>query len=73
MGRLSFVDALRGLAAAGMVIIHQSEWWLAPAARRTSGSWVAGAGAGRASGIELAESAGVGTMRSVDWTLWTIL
>lgn len=35
MRRLSFVDALRGLAVAGMVIIHQSEWWLTPAARRT--------------------------------------
>jgi len=56
-----------------MMIVHQSEWWLAPAARRTGGGWVAGAGAGGASGIELAESARVGTMRSVDWTLWTIL
>ena len=35
MKRLSFVDALRGLAVAGMVIIHQSEWWLTPAARWT--------------------------------------
>lgn len=35
--RLPFVDALRGLAVAGMLVIHQSEWWLAPAARRTDG------------------------------------
>ena len=35
MKRLSFVDALRGLAVVGMVIIHQAEWWLAPVARRT--------------------------------------
>ena len=35
--RLPFVDALRGLAVAGMLVIHQSEWWLAPAARRTEG------------------------------------
>ena len=34
MKRLSFVDALRGLAVAGMLVIHQSEWWLTPAARR---------------------------------------
>jgi uncharacterized membrane protein len=32
--RLPFVDALRGLAVAGMLIIHQSEWWLTPVARR---------------------------------------
>ncbi len=35
MKRLSFVDALRGLAVAGMLVIHQSEWWLTPTARRT--------------------------------------
>lgn len=34
--RLPFVDALRGLAVAGMLVIHQSEWWLTPAARRTA-------------------------------------
>jgi uncharacterized membrane protein len=34
--RLPFVDALRGLAVVGMLVIHQSEWWLAPAVRRTS-------------------------------------
>jgi len=33
--RLPFVDALRGLAVAGMLVIHLSEWWLAPAARWT--------------------------------------
>jgi uncharacterized membrane protein len=31
---LPFVDALRGLAVAGMLIIHQSEWWMTPVARR---------------------------------------
>ncbi len=36
MKRLPFVDALRGLAVVGMLVIHQAEWWLAPAARRTS-------------------------------------
>ena len=36
MKRLAFVDALRGLAVAGMLVIHQSEWWLTPAARRTA-------------------------------------
>lgn len=35
MKRLAFVDALRGLAVAGMLVIHQSEWWLTPVARRT--------------------------------------
>lgn len=35
MKRLPFVDALRGLAVVGMLVIHQSEWWLSPAARRT--------------------------------------
>ncbi len=35
MRRLPFVDALRGLAVVGMLVIHQSEWWLALAARRT--------------------------------------
>jgi uncharacterized membrane protein len=35
MKRLPSVDALRGLAVAGMLIIHQSEWWLTPTARRT--------------------------------------
>lgn len=34
-GRLPFVDALRGLAVAGMLVIHLCEWWLSPAARRT--------------------------------------
>jgi uncharacterized membrane protein len=34
MKRLPFVDALRGLAVAGMLVIHQSEWWLTPVARR---------------------------------------
>ncbi len=33
--RLPFVDALRGSAVAGMLVIHLSEWWLAPAVRRT--------------------------------------
>lgn len=35
MKRLPFVDALRGLAVAGMLVIHQSEWWLTSVARRT--------------------------------------
>ena len=36
MKRLPFADALRGLAVAGMLVLHQSEWWLTPAARRTA-------------------------------------
>jgi uncharacterized membrane protein len=36
MERLPFIDALRGVAVAGMLVIHQSEWWLTPAARRTN-------------------------------------
>ncbi|MGQ9628428.1 MAG: heparan-alpha-glucosaminide N-acetyltransferase domain-containing protein [Anaerolineae bacterium] len=36
MPRLKFIDSLRGLAVAGMLIIHFAEWWLHPEARGTA-------------------------------------
>ncbi len=35
MKRLKFIDTMRGLAVAGMLLIHFFEWWLKPAAKRT--------------------------------------
>ncbi|HID62247.1 MAG TPA: DUF1624 domain-containing protein [Anaerolineae bacterium] len=35
MRRLKFIDALRGLAVVGMLMIHLFEWWLRPSAKRT--------------------------------------